>query len=272
MTLNIISLGAGVQSSTLALMAAHGEITPHVDAAVFADTQAEPASVMRWLDQLEGFIAAAPFPFPVHRVTNGNLFVDSTKLRTSVKSGQLYMSHSVPAFVLNENGTKGTYLRQCTDLHKLTPLRRKIDELRGKNNAIVWIGISTDEAHRMKPSQRRGVDHIWPLIDANVSRSKCLQWMQEKNYPTPPRSACVFCPYHNDKEWTRLKTQEPEEFARAVSYEQFLQSCARQTPRLTGIPFLHASRIPLDQVDFRSAEDAGQQVMFGNECQGMCGV
>ncbi len=39
---NIISLGAGVQSSAMALMAAKGEITPMPDAAIFADTQSEP--------------------------------------------------------------------------------------------------------------------------------------------------------------------------------------------------------------------------------------
>lgn len=47
---HILSLGAGVQSSTLALMAAAGEITPMPQAAIFADTQAEPASVYKWLD------------------------------------------------------------------------------------------------------------------------------------------------------------------------------------------------------------------------------
>ena len=34
----VLSLGAGVQSSTLALMAAKGEVTPMPDVAVFADT------------------------------------------------------------------------------------------------------------------------------------------------------------------------------------------------------------------------------------------
>jgi len=65
---NVISLGAGVQSSTIALMAAHGEIAPMPDAAIFADTQAEPVSVYRWLDWLE-----TQLQFPVHRVTAGNL-------------------------------------------------------------------------------------------------------------------------------------------------------------------------------------------------------
>ena len=40
--MNIISLGAGVQSSTMALMAAKGLITPMPDAAIFSDTGWEP--------------------------------------------------------------------------------------------------------------------------------------------------------------------------------------------------------------------------------------
>ncbi len=39
-----LSLGAGVQSSTLALMYASGELSPMPAGAIFADTQAEPAS------------------------------------------------------------------------------------------------------------------------------------------------------------------------------------------------------------------------------------
>ena len=64
---NIISLGAGVQSSTMALMAAHGEITPMPDCAIFADTQWEPAAVYKHLEKLERAL-----PFPVYRVTAGN--------------------------------------------------------------------------------------------------------------------------------------------------------------------------------------------------------
>ena len=50
---NIISLGAGVQSSVMALMAAKGEITPMPDCAIFADTGWEPKRVYEWLDWLE---------------------------------------------------------------------------------------------------------------------------------------------------------------------------------------------------------------------------
>ena len=49
--LNIISLGAGVQSTTMALMAEHGELSPKVDACVFADTGGEPEGVVLPEDQ-----------------------------------------------------------------------------------------------------------------------------------------------------------------------------------------------------------------------------
>jgi 3'-phosphoadenosine 5'-phosphosulfate sulfotransferase (PAPS reductase)/FAD synthetase len=65
--LNILSLGAGVQSSTMALMAAHGEL-PMPDCAIFADTQWEPKAIYKHLDWLE-----KQLPFPVHRVTAGSL-------------------------------------------------------------------------------------------------------------------------------------------------------------------------------------------------------
>jgi len=45
MRLRALSLGAGVQSTTLALMAAHGEIGPMPDCAIFADTGWEPQAL-----------------------------------------------------------------------------------------------------------------------------------------------------------------------------------------------------------------------------------
>ncbi|MBK8468162.1 MAG: hypothetical protein IPL32_20295 [Chloracidobacterium sp.] len=95
---HIISLGAGVQSSTMALMAAHGEITPIPDCAIFADTQAEPQSVYTWLDWLE-----KELPFPVYRVTKGSLAVVSTTIRRS-KNDKLYTNGQPPAFMMLRRG------------------------------------------------------------------------------------------------------------------------------------------------------------------------
>ncbi len=272
--IHIISLGAGVQSSTMALMAAHGEITPMPTAAVFADTQAEPKSVYEWLSWLE-----TQLPFPVHRVSKGSLTQASLHLRYFKDDRTRQWAKSlIPAFILNKDGSRGIIGRQCTFDYKVQQLEkasRKIGEIsRGQKTVGVmqWIGISLDEAHRMKPSRKAWALHRYPLVDARLRRHDCLRWMQAKGYPVPPRSACIYCPFHSDAEWRRLRDKEPEEFNKAVQFEKDLQSVKARTDYQSGVPFLHNSLVPLDEVDFRTDEDHGQQVMFGNECEGMCGV
>lgn len=50
--ISVLSLGAGVQSTTLLLMACHGEFDEQPVEAIFADTGWEPAAVYRHLDWL----------------------------------------------------------------------------------------------------------------------------------------------------------------------------------------------------------------------------
>jgi len=273
---HILSLGAGVQSSTLALMAAHGEVGPMPKAAIFADTQAEPASVYKWLDWLE-----TQLPFPVIRVTAGSLTERITTTRTNRTTGNVYYSNMIPAMVMNPDGSRGIVGRACTANFKIEPIikmSRKLGGIkRGQKTVgvIQWIGISLDEVTRMKPSRDKWCEHRWPLVDMGMKRHDCLLWMKRRGYPTPPRSACIYCPFHSDAEWRRLRDQEPDEFAKAVDVERKMQAVHESvtTPgKFKGIPFLHGSLVPLDQVDFSTDEDHGQQFLFDNECEGMCGV
>jgi hypothetical protein len=275
----LLSLGAGVQSSTLALMAAHGEVTPMPTAAIFADTQAEPASVYKWLDWLE-----AQLPFPVHRVTRGDMTAESLLIKER-KDGTGHWSKSlIPAFIENADGSRGIMGRQCTYSYKVEQLERAARRLagikRGQKETTVtqWIGISWDEIQRIKPSRVAWSQHRWPLVELRMGRRDCLKWMEAHGYPKPPRSACVYCPFHSDKEWRRLRDEEPEEFARAIRFEKDLQAVKAKTENMRGVPFLHPSLVPLDQVDLSTDIERGQLALwldeqsFGNECEGMCGV
>lgn len=265
--LHIISLGAGVQSSTMALMAAKGEITPMPKAAIFADTQDEPSEVYKWLDWLE-----KELPFPVIRATKGKLSVLATTIHRAKVSGNTYTQYGIPVFIRNLQGTVGKAQRQCTEKSKLDVIYREETRLRNGGPVIQWIGISMDEVGRMKPARRPWCSNRYPLIELGISRSKCLLWMKRNNFPTPPRSACVYCPYHNNEEWQRLKTHDPDGFAAAVEFEKQYQSALSQTTLMKGIPFLHRSLKPLSEVDFHEPCDDRQLNMFNNECEGMCGV
>lgn len=269
---NVLNLGAGVQSSTLALMAAVGEITPMPDFAIFADTQAEPKSVYTWLDWLE-----KQLPFPVHRVTRGNMTTDMMAFRTA-KDGRVWTKSTIPAFMQAPDGSIGLLGRSCTADYKIAPILKNLRRLcgikRGEKQVQItqFIGISYDEIQRMKPSRDKWTQHRWPLVELEMRRHDCIAWLKQRGFPEPPRSACSYCPFHSNKEWRRLKEHEPEAFTEAVRVEKELQRTKAEIDNMRSVPWLHRSCVPLEDVDLSTEEDAGQLDMFGNECEGLCGV
>jgi len=267
--IRILSLGAGVQSSTLALMIAHGEIEP-VSAAIFADTGAEPAGVMRHLDWLESLV-----PFPIHRVMHKEGLLRN--IEESIKGGRLA---SAPFYAKTpDSAYEGTLRRQCTREFKVTPITQKLRELLGLKKGeragkeirvVQYIGISLDEAIRMKPSREAWVRHEWPLIDLRMTRSDCLRWMAARGYPKPAKSSCTFCPYHDNELWRDMKLNDQPSWEQAVYVDKLIRGGVKGTKHSE--LYLHRSLTPLDEIDFRNAEDVGQIDAFGNECEGMCGV
>ena len=259
MTLHIISLGAGVQSTTLALMAAAGEIKPMPDCAIFADTGWEPCSVYEHLDRLEKAL-----PFPVIHVSAGNIRKDLIARKQPDGS----RSAAIPWFILNPNGSQGMGRRQCTTHYKIEPIRRKIVEIHGgkrpKGGTEMWIGISTDEAFRMKPSRVQYIVNRWLLIERRMSRADCYEWLKRTGW-NAPKSSCIGCPFHSDKQWQSLN---PTELADAIEVDKAIRFQAG----FKGQQFMHRSRKPLSEVDLRSDAEIGQADLFNNECEGMCGV
>lgn len=268
-TMKILSLGAGVQSSTLLLMALEGVID-RPDCAIFADTQWEPKATYEHLSYLEEI--ASGYNFTIHRVTAGSI----RKQALFGKTGEAGFA-SLPLHILNLDGSPAMTRRQCTREFKIEPIIRKTRELLGvAKGARVpkgvtvesWQGISIDEASRMKDSRLRWILHRYPLIDLGMSRRDCLAWLESRGYRLPPKSACVGCPFHNDTYWRDMKLNRPVEFADAVEFDGLM----RKQWRMTGEAYLHRSLVPLGEVDLSNAEDRGQLNMFLNECEGMCGV
>lgn len=268
----ILSLGAGVQSTCVALLAKHGEI-PQVDAAIFADTGWEPQVVYRHLEWLE---TGADLPFPVYRV-------EAVNLRESVIQASRGESGGVVAIPYHIDGG-GIGARQCTHRSKLVPLYRKARELAGLHpgqrtpgDAPVvefLIGISTDEAHRAKDSRDAWSHNSWPLLDLGMSRSDCLRWIAEHGYPTPPRSSCIGCPFHSDAYWRALRDHSPAEFGDAVQVDEAMRACGGMAG-MRRLQFMHKSRRPLGSVVFEGdgqLEFEGVEREFDNECEGLCGT
>ncbi len=256
--MNIISLGAGVQSTTMLLMAMHGEIEPMPDCAIFADTGWEPKAVYEHLAWLESVST-----IPIKRVTKGNLRDDS--LATANGGGTGFVT--IPLHTVSPDGRTALKPRQCTNQYKLQPLMRGIRELNGQKPTTSWIGISLDEAHRMKDARVKYITHRWPLIEKRMTRSDCIAWMERNGYPKPPRSACIGCPFRNGHDW-RLVREDSEMWADAVEFDRAI----RNLPHIAGSAYLHWTYTPLEDVDMRTEQEKGQLDLWGGECQGMCGL
>ena len=264
--LNVLSLGAGVQSSTMALMAAEGELTPMPDCAIFADTGAEPKHVYDQLDFIQ-----ANVPFPVYRVMEGEGL--ETDILKGIDGGRCA---TPPFFTLDDDGNKGILRRQCTAEYKIKPIQQKVRQLMGlekgqrgpKEVAVrMWIGISMDESVRMKPNQTKWIENVWPLIEKDMYRYDCIDWMREHGYREPSKSACYFCPYHDNSTWQNMMDHDQDSWHRSVRLDTALRK------GMSGVKsqiFIHRSMQPLTECDFDPARD--QFDMFDNECEGMCGV
>ena len=260
----ILSLGAGVQSTTVALLAVHGEIEKP-EHAIFADTGWEPQEVYDHLKWLTPILEKAKIQ--THIVKKGNIREDALNDLTTFQS--------MPLYSLTDTGS-GIGRRQCTREYKITPITKKQRELIGLGYRQKWkpeygkiinlVGISVDEIQRAKDNRVKYIQNEFPLLDLRMKRSDCLTWLANHGY-SAPRSACLGCPYHNDREWRQIKSN-PKEWADVIEFDRAI----RDKHKGEGQQFLHPKLIPLEEVDLRTEEDKGQLALFTQECEGMCGI
>lgn len=269
--IEVLNLGAGVQSSAVLLMSIEG-VLPKLGHAVFADTGWEPAAVYNQLEWLES--KAIKAGIKVHRVQFGNIREDD--LRGDMRAKDWL---AVPYFTLcNETGQKGQIRRQCTSNYKIRVIekfmRRELMGLKPRQRAPKtpqinqWFGISFDERTRMRAPTAGWSSHFYPLVGMKWDRITCHNWMDSKGYPAAPRSACIGCPYRSNREWREMKEQRPDEWADAVGFDAAMRNKGGDMGNL----FLHSSCQPLSEANLWTDEMPGQMRLWDDECSGMCGM
>lgn len=301
--LTVLSLGGGVQSSALLLMACAGQLGP-LDAAVFADTGGEMPETYEYLDYLRGHAERAGVRL---------LTVSAGDLRVALvarygRGGQ----PTLPVRLRHPDGSVGRLNHyRCSYDFKRRPVARAVKQLCGPPGAWKrarveqWIGYSTDEISRVKPAEqcrcghnrvRRAVGarpfavihtaegctrcscrtfdpwqvNRWPLIDLGLSRVDCLDWLRSHGHPDPPRSACFFCPNRPPRHWAGLRREHPKLYREAVTLDEFVRHGINA---LRAEAFLHPTARPLAGVHADGdpaglGDDAGEAEM---DCEaGVC--
>lgn len=206
-----ISWGQGLQSTTLGVMSVFGDIKK-VDSIIAADTMWEHSYTYKIRDwYINWFIEHG---MRVDIVNNGNIKdvdLDRVMLPLWDSKSKMYIR------------------RQCTFHFKISPIRNKIREIlevsptntgrTKKGSAILYLGISYEEAGRMKESDRAYIINQYPLVDMKFTRQDCTNYLKEKNLPVPPKSACVHCPFQGKERWLNLKKNYPNEWKEAVEFD-----------------------------------------------------
>lgn len=274
--LTALSLGAGVQSTALLLLAVEGRI-PRPDFAVFADTGWEPKGVYDHLDRLEREVAQ-PAGIEIVRVRSTGGTGEGIRADALAPNNRYFR---LPVFMRfaeehqDEKGARPMILRRsCTQTYKTDPIFREYRRRLGatisasgrvgpapKGKTIIsQVGISTDELQRARTNVETWIENSYPLLDIGWSRQRCIAYLDDMGWGTTEKSACIGCPFHGNNEWRRLKDTDPESFADAVEFDEAIRNGPPRErtdgSRWGATFYLHGSGQPLADVPFRERTGA----------------
>lgn len=264
--LRTISLGVGVQSVTMALLAARRDIGPMPDVAIFSDTGGEGARTYEFLEWLRGQV-----PFPIVTVRRPGL--NLADLSIAVANGEHERKGTaLPPFYFPD----GMLRKHCSGEFKREVVVREIRRMlglakgqrlpRGEKVVETWIGMSTDELMRVAPARQPWIHHRHPLVECGMSRNDCIGWLKARQYPVPSKSACVFCPYRRNDQWRDMRDNAPGDFAEACRVDAMV----RPGFDGTGPVYVHRSCVPLGEADLGDNSDQGP-LPFMADCES-CGI
>lgn len=237
------SYGGGTQSIAIGLLILEGKL-PRPDIIVMADTGLETTETWEylWCVMMPLFYEAGlNVHIAGHELANVDLYSHKGRLL-------------IPAYT--KDGKLPTF---CSSEWKTLVVRRYIGGAEANPGGVtMWLGMSTDEIERMKPSDVKWINHAWPLCGMpkshdygiRMNRIECKQYIFDQGKPEPPKSCCIICPHRRNPQWERQKKFYPEDHAKAVVIDKIV----RDNDKRGGV-WLHESRLPLDQVDFSKPDD-----------------
>jgi hypothetical protein len=260
----VLSFGAGVQSTALLVAACEGRLD-RPDVAIFADTGWEPAHTYAHLEAMTRYADA--YQLEIVRVSAGNL--RATALTGPDKFAAIPLAYRTP------DGDISRLRRQCTREYKIAPITKEIRRQLGvkprhrvRRPVELWIGISTDEASRMKPNWVTWQTNRWPLIELGLNRAACKTLIERAGLPVPGKSSCLACPYHSNGYFKEMKRDRPSEWADVVDFDHRIRALhqGKSSAKIQTPLYVHRSATPIDAVYLQ--ED--QQTLFDEECEGYC--
>lgn len=234
-TLDVLSLGWGVQSFTILAMISKG-IIEKPDYIIHAETGYETTETKEFVERQKEWLEK----------TGINIITTKDDAPIIHKNGKDVF---IPAY--SDYGKGGMIMRACTVLWKVAPIKRKIREIIKDENikfghkiVRLWMGITTDESRRAKPYRTKYIESKFPLLEMGFSRDDCIQWLEKNGFEVPPKSSCIFCPYRSEENWRKIQKNE-KDWQFAISVDEKIRNIKKDYSL-----YLHYTLKPLKDVDF----------------------
>ncbi len=234
--MRVLSLGWGVQSFTLAAMAALGEIQKP-DLVVHADTtwerEATYAFAKRWVPWLA--------EHGIEVITT-----QSHRARPMVHQSKTSPLRYVLLPAMTAGG--GMLKRQCTNEWKIAPITKLVNARKVKGTHVFKVlGISLDEWQRMRVAKEPNTTHVYPLVDMGMRRMDCIRWLQSNGLEVPGKSSCVMCPYHDRATWEAMKQENGSDWRQACEWDETIRHLTKKDGVRDAPIYLHRACKPLEQ-------------------------
>lgn len=277
--MKILSFGAGMQSTALALMSCENAMrapapypaVPVYDAVIFCDLGLEPPWVMRQVEFTRCACEKAGIPFYVLDTPLYQDFLANFGERRMV---------SIPWWTLKEDGHKSKMPRNCTIEYKIETISkfvrwellgyRKGQRLRPEDTKAheMHMGFSAEEQRRCRENPNPMFVNRFPLVEMGLTRADNYKYILEEWGLDTKASACAFCPFHRNYFFQYIQEHEPKTYAAVVGVDNLLRDKNPKPPMDSDL-FISRSRkriadlTPADCDDAECFEYCGRQIWNG---------
>lgn len=251
--MEILSFGAGTQSTALALMSCenamaigtlpHPEV-PIYDHVIICDLGLEAPWVYEQMHFVRKACEKAGIPFHI---------IDSPLYEDYMRNYGEKRVVSIPWYTLQENGKKGKVRRRfCTLDYKTEKISgyvkweilgyKKGSRLRAEDIKAhtMHIGFSAEEKHRCKENPNPLFINRFPLVELGLDRAANYTYIRDVWGLETRASACSFCPFHKNYFFQYIKENEPEHYRQIVAFDNLLGE-KKPHPKMDAVFFMSAS-------------------------------
>lgn len=272
--MKILSFGAGMQSTALALMSCENAMTngpapnpmvPVYDAVIICDLGLE----QEWVVQQTEFVRKAC-------IDAGIFFkkLDTHLYQDFMENFGERRTISIPWWTLRSDGHKSKMPRFCTIDYKVVEIANFVRrELLGykkgqhtKKEDIkaheMHMGFSLEEKSRCGKNPHQLFVNHFPLVDMGWTRAESYKYILEKWGLDTKASACPFCPFHRNYYFQHIKEHDPAIYQSVVKLDHLLRDKTPKPPMDSDL-FISRSRKRIEDLTPEECNDA--------ECFQYCG-